>query len=352
VSLGATLVASLLVTLARPATWPLALATFLLRGGFLLVLAPIVVLPSAVGLGNVVTPLLSTVAFHGFTPSIALVLVGTGLGGLLWLVGGGVVAAAAESEIVRGIASDEETWAGGPPPVGFAPAGRPAWRVLTVRLLAYAPLVLALSWGATRIVAVTYRELTVPSDVAVSLVLRVVREAADALAVVLLAWLAGEMAGAIAARRVILLGENVPTALRGAVLRLGRSPWRCVVLGVIPLVPLALLLSVVGFAGSATWSGLRAALSSGSGWFEPLVLLALLVGLFAGGLLLIGVASAWRAAVWTVELARTFGVTGHDPEGEWKGRSDSGTLSDLRPRVVDPGHEVMDVLEDDRLRRL
>lgn len=351
-SLGATLVASLLVALARPSTWPMALATFLVRGGFLLVLAPIVVLPSAVALGNVVTPVLSTVVFHGFTPSITLALVGMGLGGLLWLVGGGLVAAAVEGELVREIASDEETWVGGAPPAGLASASRPAWRVLTVRLLAYLPLVLALSWGATRIVAVTYRELTVPSDVAMSLVLRVVVEAADALAVVLIAWLVGEIVGAIAARRVILNGENVPTALRGAVLRLVRSPWRCVVLSVIPLVPLALLLIAVGLAGSATWSALRAALSSGDGWLVALALLTLLVGLFAGGLLLTGVTSAWRTAVWTVELARTFGVTGHGPEGEWKVGPDSGTLSDLRPRVVDPGHEVMDVLEDDRLRRL
>ena len=94
---GATLVASLLLALARPRTWSLALATFLLRGGFLLVLAPIVVLPSAVALSNVLTPLLSTIVFHGFG-SIVLPLVIAGLGALLWLFGGGLVAAAAEAE--------------------------------------------------------------------------------------------------------------------------------------------------------------------------------------------------------------------------------------------------------------
>ena len=49
--------------LARPATWPLALLTFLLRGGLLLVAAPILVLPSAVGLANVVVPWLSALVF-------------------------------------------------------------------------------------------------------------------------------------------------------------------------------------------------------------------------------------------------------------------------------------------------
>ena len=45
-SAGAALVASLMVTLANPATWVLGLVTFLLRGGLLVVLAPIVVIPS------------------------------------------------------------------------------------------------------------------------------------------------------------------------------------------------------------------------------------------------------------------------------------------------------------------
>ena len=87
-TVGATLVASLLLALARPRTWPLALATFLLRGGILVVLAPIVVLPSAVAVGNVLTPLLSNVVFRGVA-SIALPLAVVGLGALLWLFGGG-----------------------------------------------------------------------------------------------------------------------------------------------------------------------------------------------------------------------------------------------------------------------
>ena len=34
------------------------------------------------------------------------------------------------------------------------------------------------------------------------------------------------------------------------------------------------------------------------------LLVGVLVALFAGGLVLIGVISAWRAAVWTVEVGR------------------------------------------------
>jgi hypothetical protein len=334
-TVGATVVASFLLALARPRMWALALATFLLRGGFLLVLAPIVVLPSAVAVSNILTPLLSTVVFHGFG-SIALPLVIVALGAFLWLFGGGLLAAAAESEQVRAIAADDAAWSGGRPPRELTPAEHAAWRVLAVRLLAHLPLLLALSWGAIRIVTVAYRELTVPSDVSVAIVLRVARGAPDALAVVLGAWLLGETVGAIAARRVILFGERVPRALGRAAITLLRRPLRCVVLTVVPLLVLLVVLLGIGLAGSATWNALRAVLSFGNDRLAILVLLMALVGLFAGGLVLIGVISAWRATGWTVEVAGTFGGSAYDPEGPWHAVNDSGTLRDLRPRGVDP----------------
>jgi len=338
-TVGATLVASLLLALGAPRTWPLALATFLLRGGILLVLAPIIVLPSAVAVGNVLTPLLSNVVFRGVA-TIAVLLGVVGFGALLWLFGGGLIAAAAESELARAVARDDEAWPRGRVAPDLVPTAHPAWRVLTVRLIAHLPLLLALSWGAIRIVAVTYRELTVPSDVGVALVVRVAGGATDAVVVVVVAWLLGETIGGIAARRVVLIGERVPSALGGATIRLVRHPLRCVVLALVPLVVLLLVLVAVGLAGSATWGALRAALSFGiddvTDGVAALALVMILVGLFAGGLVLIGVISAWRAAVWTVDWAGTFGGAGYDPEGQWNSVADSATLHDLRPRGVDP----------------
>jgi hypothetical protein len=335
-TVGATLVASLLATLGRPAAWPLALASFLLRGGFLLVLTPIVVLPSAVGVANVLTPLLSTVVFHGLTPSIALLATAVGVGVLVWVVGGGLLAAAAESELVRRIAADEEAWGTGEPTVGLHMAAHPAWRVLIVRLITSLPLLLALSWGAIRIVTVAYRELTVPSDVAAPLVARVVGGASDAVAIVIGAWLLSETLGGLAARRVILSGERVPVALRIAVLRLLRAPVRCAILALVPLVAVAVAFLVTGLATSVAWEALRTAMSFDAGALVVLLLVTALVALFVGGLALIGVASAWRGAVWTVDLTGTFGSTTYDPEGHWNGAADSGRLGDLRPRGVDP----------------
>lgn len=341
-TVGATLVASLLVTLARPATWPLALATFLVRGGFLLVLAPIVVLPTAVELGNLLSPVLTTLLFRGVTPYIALLQVAGGVGFLLWLLVGGLIAAAAETEIVRQVAADDDVRGLGQrsalaPAAQFTNAGHTARRVLSVRVAASLPLLLvALPWGAFRFVAVGYDELTSPTAGGLPLAARIALGAPDAVALLVVAWLVGEIVGGLAARRVVLAGTGVRGALRWATHRLARRPLRISALSLGPLVPLAVILGIAGMAGSATWDALRAALSVGGDRLVALVLLLLLVAMFTGGLLLIGVASAWRAAIWTVDVAGTFGATVHDPEGQWHGVADSGTLADLRPRGVDP----------------
>ena len=75
VSRGAALSGALLVTLASPATWPLALAGFLLRGGLIVVALPILVLPTPVGLGNVLAPTLTAFVFGGVSVELVAVVV-------------------------------------------------------------------------------------------------------------------------------------------------------------------------------------------------------------------------------------------------------------------------------------
>lgn len=333
---GATLVASLLLTLSRPATWPLALAAFLLRGGFVAVLVPMVVLPTAVGLANVVVPALTTFIFRGLTPSIAVPLAVIAGGALLWLVAGGFVAAAAEADLVRRIASDEEVRPARPSADVAIIVEPSLWRLVTVRLLAHLPLVLAASWGAVRLISVAYRELSVPGDVTVPLALRVASAAPDAVAVVGATWLLGETVGALAARRLVMIGGRVPPALGWALLHVIRRPIRTAVLAVVLLAPMVSILVAVGLAVSTVWDALSAQLSLGTGILATLVLVTILVALFGAGLVLIGVTSAWRGAVWTLEVAGTFGATVHGPEGPWTVGTDSATLGDLRPRGVDP----------------
>jgi len=349
VTLGATLVASLLAALSRPSTWPLALIGFLLRGGVLPVLAPIVVLPTAVGLANLFAPFLEDVAF-GRRPDEVASLVAWLLTAMFgWLIGGGLVAAAAEAELIRRVAADDDLVASGwVVPGRGARRALPA-RILAVRLVASAPLVLALAWGSIRVVTVAYRELTVPSDTGVALVVRVVAGAPEAVIAILVAWLLGEIVGAMAARRVVLLGERTLTALWRAAGDLARRPVRRLVLAALPLAQIVVVLVAIGAAGSATWGALQAALAFDDGSPARWALLAAFVGLFGAGLVLIAVTSAWRSAVWTVDTIGTFGGATASRLGDWKAAAPSATLGALRPGGVDPT-EVMDDHAVDRLR--
>jgi hypothetical protein len=306
VSVGTTLVASFLAVLDRPSIWPLALAAFLVRGGWLIVITPIVVLPTAVGLANAIAPLLEDVAFGRRTDELIRTILVFSFGIVAWVVLGGLVAAIAETEAVRRIAPDGGDRLDQGRASGVA---RPAWRVVAVRLAAHVPFVIALAWGASRIVAVGYRELTVPSDVTVPAAWRIALGAPEAIAVIALTWLIGEAVGAIGARRVILGDDGAGAALRAASGRFVRAPVRPLVLAVLSTAVLAVTLGVTGLATGATWDALRAALAIED---PPAVITALLlvfVTLFMGGLVLVALTTAWRMAIWTFEAARDRGGT-------------------------------------------
>ena len=330
-SLGATLAASFLVTLGRPATWPLALAAFLVRGGLLLVVAPILVLPSAVGLANVVAPMLTSFVFGGASPELVVVLTVGAVAGVLWLIGGGFVAAAAEAELTRlvvgrdevvalfaperaAVEADGRSAAGAPMRSGAGTPGA-TWRILAVRLIACAPLLIALLWGTARIVTVAYRELTIPSDVVTPVVLRVVRGAPEAVGAIVVTWLLGQVIGALAARRVALGGERVRAALAGAVGRMLRHPVRTLIIELLPLALLVVVMAPSAAAAAAAWTAVRASLATGGSVVITIVLVAAFVGLWLGGLVLAGAVSAWRAAAWTLEAAGTFGAFGPAERG-------------------------------------
>ena len=91
---GAALTGALLATLVNPATWALALAAFLVRGGIVVVLLPIVVLPTPVGLGTALAPMLTAVAFGSVSAGEVILAVGLSIAVVAWIIVGGWVAAA------------------------------------------------------------------------------------------------------------------------------------------------------------------------------------------------------------------------------------------------------------------
>jgi len=250
----------------------------------------------------------------------------------VWLVLGGVLAAGADAEMIRIVASDEDIAVGSAIPTR---SGR-IWRIVVVRVIAFLPLLAAVAWGAVRIVAVTYRELTVPSDVTTTVVLRVARQVPAALLLILLAWFVGQVVGSISTRAIVLGDASVPRSLRVAVVRLVRHPLTSAGIELIPLGALLLVIVPSAVAASTVWDGVRASLTTGGSALLSVLLVCLFVLLWTGGLLLVGVVSAWRAAAWTVALAGTFGPMADRRPGYWNASTESGTLSDPDPGEADP----------------
>ena len=283
-SRGAALTGALLATLETPATWPLALATFLVRGGLVVVLVPIVVLPTPVGFGNVIAPALVSIAFGSISPELVAVSVVAACLVVAWIVVGGWLAAALEVEAawlialapdIRSPASPVERSSAAESlrPVESVrlaervrPAGRArlAARVLAARLIAFIPLAVVLAFGTVRIVLATYHELISPLDTSTPIVLRVLRATPEVIAALIITWSIGEMIGAIAARRITVAGDGVGRALRGAVATGLRHPLVTLTrFGLPTIVLLAVLIPCSVGAGSA-WSAVDIALDGSS----------------------------------------------------------------------------------------
>ena len=333
---GAALLEALLVTLATPATWPLALGAFLMRGGIVLVTLPIIVLPTPVGAGNLVAPALTAIALGTLPPVVVAAAAISGVAVAGWLVLGGWLAAALEAEGARVVAANEDVRGGpaeasggaSPAAAQATPAGRVAVRILAVRLIALVPLAVALLWGSIRIVAETYRELTLPSETGTSLLVRVVKDTPDVLLAIALTWMLGEMVAAVAARRIALDGDGIHSGLRAGVVRTIRHPLTALVRFWLPTLALGLVVVLSAVAASSAWSAVGAALGPRDP-FPVLVTVLLFVALWIAGLSLVAVVCAWRAAVWTigdVAARGTFGgSTGRHP-GDWRGDTSSATL--------------------------
>ncbi|HET8784637.1 MAG TPA: hypothetical protein VFM38_03320 [Candidatus Limnocylindrales bacterium] len=291
--IGASAVAALLAVLERPSTWLLALVGFLVRGGWLVILAPILVLPTPVGLANVIAPIVEDIAFGRQTSEVISAVVTTSVVLVVWVFVGGLLAAVTEVETVRQTASVLDR--------PFAePSRRAVWRVLGVRFVTLIPLLIGLAWSVARIVSVAYRELTVPSDVATPITFRILAGAPDAVLVLLVTWLFSEIVGGLATRRVVLAGRSVRRAASEAVGEARGQLGRCIGLGLVSAVVLLAVIALTGIATGTAWAGLRGALADADTSAATLALLVLFVGLFAGSLVILGLTAAWRSAVWTV----------------------------------------------------
>lgn len=323
---GGVLTGALRIAVRSPTTWPLALATFLLRGGIVVLALPILVLPTPAGLADVFAPTLTALAFGSISQEVYVVGGVATLGLVVWLMVGGWVAAVLEAEGARVVELDEGVHAPRPRPLARSHV---AGRILIVRLAALLPLAIALALGSVRIVLVTYRELTNPVDVSTPLVTRVLRESPEVVAAVLVTWVVGEIVGGIAARRIVLAGDGVAAALRFAIATGIRHAGSTLARFGLPAIALLVVLLSTTVATGSAWSAVGGVLVSGSDPLAAVAIVALLVVVWLVGLLLTGLVCAWRGAIWTVaEIARegTFGGSADRRPGDWQTEGTSATL--------------------------
>jgi hypothetical protein len=290
---------AVLESLENPATWAASLAGFLARGGILVFLLPIVVLPTPAGIQVDLAPLLVPFVFGQTSPDL-IVLIGVVVTLVfVWLVVGGLVGASTDVALVR------QATEGADQAVPLPPVRRAVARALAARALAHIPLAVTLALGAARIVEVAYRELVTPFEVTTPLMIRIVSAVPEALLAVLIAWLLGEAAGGLAVREIVLANRRVASAVVRGWFRLFARPITS--LATLVLADGLVLAAIPALAAAtAAWSGLRTLLYE-RGRPEGVVLaLVLFVALWLGGLVLAGAATSVRGNGWTREWLRTF----------------------------------------------
>jgi hypothetical protein len=299
------------LTVRRPRLWVFALVAFLARGGLAALGLPIVVMPTFIGLANFVGP--ASVSADGpGARLVALIAVGVATG-LALVVAGTLVAAAAEVALYRTtVAAAEVATVAIPAGVAAAAlaqpadtgAGRAVARVAAIRLLLLVPVAAVAAVAVPAWIAVAYRELTLPSDVAAPLAGRVLAGAPAASVAVLGAWLAAEVVGGFAARRAALLGASIPRALVGGLLDPLRAPLGTALTVAAALAATVLVLAPAWWAVGAAWDAARHALAGGTDVLAAPGAALLLAAAWLAVLLLAAFAAAWRATLVTMELLR------------------------------------------------
>ena len=281
-------------TLANPTWWAMALAAFLIRGGLLLILLPLITLPTTASLTTDVAPVLEALllgrsSLAGLTLTLALA------GGLVAVVAAaGLAGAWLDLALVREAAADEDV------DLPWRPVQPSVRQAFSIRLTAHLPTLVALVYAALRLITVGYEEFTSPGDPGTAVALRIVSRAPDALILVVLAWLLGETIGSLAARRASL-GLGTTAALLGSIRQVVR-PRGLATLGLTSAALVAVWLPFEGTVRLA-WEHIRAYLLDGAPTVPLTAALLLLISTYVLGLAVVGAVLAWRATAWTAEVA-------------------------------------------------
>jgi hypothetical protein len=286
------------VPLLRPVTWPFGLASFLAGGGILLLGLPVASLPTPSGIQNALGGPISTLVVG--TPSNALIalIVATIATVGVAIVGGTVIGAWAEREGVVVVADAAEQ-------TGLAafdprPATPGVGRVAGVRLLSLLPLAVAAGLAWPPLYDAIYRELVLPTDLATPLAFRVIRSVPLPLALLGVTWLLSDAAASIGVRVLVRDSGRMLRAWAMGWLELFRRPLRSLGTAVFGLAWLVILVGPSMLVAVAAWGHVRTVLPPGGDAIGGVIAVIVWVAAWLGTLTLAGLASAVRAAAWTL----------------------------------------------------
>ncbi len=293
-----------------------ALAGFMLRGGIVVLAVPSAVLPSVIGLAGAVGVNAFGIDGRPMPPFFELVAIVSVLAAV-WLLAAMVVGSLIDVWLIETALNPNGRSLRSPRP---PPRLEQLLGLAGIRAICLVPLAIALAWAGSRIYTAAYNELTIPSNLAVPLPVRTVLAATDAVAVVMVVWLLEETIGAIAVRRLVLTGCGIWRAIGGAVLQLVRRPVTSAATVLLSYLASALAMAAgLGLTAVAfDWFRVAARtqqpipLSLAIGQFSTtrdfrtavFLLAALAVGVaWVAASTLAGMASAWRSAALTGEVA-------------------------------------------------
>lgn len=300
---------------ADPYLWLIGSAGFVLRGGVVALLMPMIVLPTQV---EVRLALGGYLGSSGLTPDfwllVALGAISSSVLALVALYG----LARTELIIFDRLMADPEAEL--PPGDGSRQLARLTpgivGRLFVVQAVALLGLCVAAVPLAAAIGQTTFDELLRPSSGA-SIYDRVLAQLGTPIAILVVAVVAIEIFSATATRRLLAAAARtrMPTTSLGAslvegVIRPLRHPVR--VLGTAALGWLATLAVMIPavWAIGVTWHAVRAAFLATTSWTEvlsdpsALLIAVMLAAIFSSALLLAGFAGAVRAALWNVDALR------------------------------------------------
>jgi hypothetical protein len=309
-------------TAGRPGLWPFALLAFLVRGGIIVMFAPIVAVPTFVGLANLVSP--TSVTAAGPTPRLVVLIVVGMLVVVVAIVVGTIVAAASEATLHRATVAAESDDPGSAL-LPSVPAGRRRTAILSVtvvRLVLLVPVLLTLGLAAPTYVSVAYQELLLPTAPAVPFPVRVIVGAMMPSVLLGITWLLGEIIGGLAARRVVLLGQGIARSLASAVVDIAAAPLTAFATLVLGLAGGVAVLVPGLVATSLAWGSARDALIDSRHLDQVLGSTLLLAAAWTISMLLAALGATWRASLWTAELVRRPRLPGN-PRAQ---RSDPATV--------------------------